>query len=91
MGVMGVWGIGRVWVMGGEGLIWNFWSRPVFFQFFAKKGLSPAGEKKSELLGQKIKNHLPAVILKFFITTPNLTSNFETHKNVGDNFFFVYK
>ena len=23
--------------------------------------------------------------------TPNLTSNFETHKNVGDNFYFVYK
>ena len=72
---------------GGEGLIWNFWSRPVFFQFFAKKGLSPAGEKKSELLGQKMKNHLPAVILKFFITTPNLRSNFETHKDVGDKFW----
>ena len=32
------------------------------------------------------KSHLPALILKFFTKTPNLTSNFETHKNVGDNF-----
>ena len=56
------------------------------FSIFRKKRPLPAGEKKSELLGQKMKNHLPAVILKFFITTPNLTSNFETHKNVGDNF-----
>ena len=56
------------------------------FSIFRKKGLSPAGEKKSELLGQKMKNHLPAVILKIFITTPNLTSNFETHKDVGDKF-----
>ena len=56
------------------------------FSIFRKKGLSPAGEKKSELLGQKIKNHLPVVILKIFIMTPNLTSNFETHKDVGDKF-----
>ena len=61
------------------------------FSIFRKKGLSPTGEKKSELLGQKMKNHLPAVILKIFITTPNLTSNFETHKNVGDNFVvYIY-
>ena len=46
---------------------------------------------KANFYAQKIKNHLPAVNLKFFITTPNLTSNFETHKIVGDNFFFVYK
>ena len=32
------------------------------------------------------KSHLPMVILKFLTTTPNFTSNFETHKNVGDNF-----
>ena len=31
------------------------------------------------------------VILKIFTCTPNLTSNFETHKNVGDNFNFEYK
>ena len=24
-----------------------------------------------------------------FLRPPNLTSNFETHKNVGDNFYFV--
>ena len=26
---------------------------------------------------------------KFWPPTPNLTSNFETHNNVGDNFYFV--
>ena len=57
------------------------------FSIFRKKGLSPAGEKKIELLGQKMKNNLPAMILKIFITTPNLTSNFETHKDVGDKFW----
>ena len=33
---------------------------------------------KSELLDPKMKSHLPIVNLKFFTTTPNLTSNFET-------------
>ena len=28
------------------------------------------------------------VILKILPPLPNLTSNFETHKNVGDNFLF---
>ena len=37
------------------------------------------------------KNHLPAVNLSFLTPTSNLTSNFETHKNVGDTFYFVYK
>ena len=46
---------------------------------------------KPNFYTQKIKNHLPAVNLKFFITTPNLTSKIEKHKNVVDNFFFVYK
>ena len=46
---------------------------------------------KTNFYTQKIKNHLPGVNFNFFITTPNLTSNFETHKNVGDNFYFVYK
>ena len=46
---------------------------------------------KANFYVQKMKSHVPAVNLKFFITTPNLTSNFETHNNVGDNFFFVYK
>ena len=41
---------------------------------------------KTNFYTQKIKNHLPGVNLKFFITTPNLTSNFETHKDVGDKF-----
>ena len=40
---------------------------------------------------QKKKNHLPAVILKFLTTTPNLKWNFETHKNIGDNFDYTYK
>ena len=46
---------------------------------------------KANFYVQKMKIHVPAVNLKFFITTSNLTSNFETHNNVGDNFFFVYK
>ena len=29
--------------------------------------------------------------LKILTQTPNLTSNFETHNNVGDNFYFVCK
>merc|ERR1711954_130578 len=44
---------------------------------------------KSELLDPK--NHLPAVIFKFLTTTPNLTSNFETHKNIGKNFDYIYR
>ena len=59
---------------------------PSFFNFSQKKASHLLVKKKSELLGQKMKNHLPAVILKFFITTPNLRSNFETHKDVGDKF-----
>ena len=32
------------------------------------------------------------VILKIFTPTLNLTSNFETHKNVGENFReYIYK
>ena len=49
------------------------------------------GYKKWTFRPKKKKNHLPAVILKFLTTTPNLTWNFETHKNIGDNFYFVYK
>ena len=30
------------------------------------------------------------VILKILPPLPNLTSNFKTHKNLGDNFYFVY-
>ena len=59
---------------------------PSFFNFSQKKASHLLVKKKSELLGQKMKNHLPAVILKIFITTPNLRSNFETHKDVGDKF-----
>ena len=46
---------------------------------------------KANFYVQKMKSHVPGVNLKFFITTPNLTSNFETYNNVGGNFFFVYK
>ena len=60
---------------------------PSFFNFLQKKASHLLVKKKGELLGQKIKNHLPAVILKIFIMTPNLTSNFETHKDVGDKFW----
>ena len=31
------------------------------------------------------------VIFKIKSKPPNLTSNFQTHKNVGDNFYFEYK
>ena len=47
--------------------------------------------KKPEVLHEKMKIVLPMGILKKKISTPNLTSHFETHKNVGDNFYFVYK
>ena len=58
----------------------------LFSIFLQKKASHLLVKKKGELLGQKMKNHLPAVILKIFIMTPNLTSNFETHKDVGDKF-----
>ena len=38
-----------------------------------------------ELLDPKIEKS-PTLNLKILTPTPNLTSNFETHKNVGDNF-----
>ena len=39
------------------------------------------------------KNKKSPIRSKFeiFYHVPNLTTNFETHKNVGDNFYFVYK
>ena len=63
-----------------------FYHNPSFFNFLQKKASHLQVKKKGEILGQKIKNHLPALILKIFIMTPNLTSNFETHKDVGDKF-----
>ena len=39
---------------------------------------------------KKKKSHVPVLILKFYATAPNLISNFETHKNVGDS-FCVYR
>ena len=47
--------------------------------------------KKPEVLHEKLKTVLPMGILKKKFLIPNLTSNFETHKNVGDNFYSVYK
>ena len=40
------------------------------------------------LLAWFLKNHVKVVNLKILPPPPNLTWNFETHKNVGDNFFF---
>ena len=39
------------------------------------------------LLAWFLKNHVKMVNLKILPPLPNLTSNFETHKNVGDNFW----
>ena len=41
---------------------------------------------KSELLDPKKEKSPTRCNLKFMTTTPNLTSYFETYKNVGDNF-----
>ena len=46
---------------------------------------------KNSTLDEKKESHLPIVIFKFLNTTPILTLNFETQKNVGDNFYSVYK
>ena len=35
---------------------------------------------------QKEKSHLPPLNLKILTHTPNWTSKFETHKDVGDKF-----
>ena len=43
------------------------------------------------LLDPKIEKSFTAGKLKKITPTPNLISNFETHKNVGDNYYFVYK
>ena len=43
------------------------------------------------LLDPKIEKSFTACNQNIFTPTPNLTSNFETHKNVGDNFYYVYK
>ena len=36
-----------------------------------------------------LKTHVNMVISKMMFSTPNFTSNFETHKNVGYNFFQI--
>ena len=46
---------------------------------------------KSELLDQKSLTSPNCYNFEIFDHDPNLTSNFETHKNVGDNFYFAYK
>ena len=66
--------------------------------FFEKKASQVEVKIKSELLDWKhetspifsnfeIFDHDPQLDIKFWI----LTLNFETHKNIGDNFYFVYK
>ena len=44
-----------------------------------------------ELLEPKIEKSPTFCKFENFDPTPNLTPNFETHKNVGDNFYFVSK
>ena len=48
-------------------------------------------EKKTTSGTKYLKTHVHRVISKWCSPTPNLISNFETHKNVGDNFYFVNK
>ena len=58
----------------------------LFSIFCKKRPLTCWWKKKVNFKVKNLKRHLPAVNLKFFITTPNFTSNFETHKIVGENF-----
>ena len=48
-------------------------------------------ETKSELLDRKKETSPTCCKFEIFITTPNLTSNFEIHKNIGENFDFIYR
>ena len=59
--------------------------RPICTIKTPNSNIMPPRPAENELLDPK-KNHLPALNLKFLTATPNLTSNFETHKNVGYNF-----
>ena len=66
--------------------------------FFAKKASQVVVKIKSELLDRKketsptccnfeIFDHDPQLDIKFW----NLTSNFEIHKNIGENFDYIYR
>merc|ERR1711954_73362 len=46
---------------------------------------------KTNFYTHKKKSHVPALIFKFLTTTPNLTSKFETHKNIGKKFDYMYR
>ena len=60
----------------------NFFEKS-FINFY----LSLISDKKIAAFGTKyFRTHVPTVILKFSTTTPKLTSNCKTHKNVGGNF-----
>ena len=48
-------------------------------------------DSKSELLEPKKENSPTCTNFLIFDNDPNLTSNFQIHKNVGGNFYFVYK
>ena len=45
---------------------------------------------KTNFYNYKKKSHVTALILKFLTTTPNLTSNFETYKNVLTIYAYLY-
>ena len=47
--------------------------------------LAPNYQVKSDIFSKNfLKSHFPKGILKIKSQRPNLTSNFETYKNVGD-------
>ena len=53
---------------------------------------TPGDQKKNDKFGTKyLKTQVNMVISKIMFPHPQLELNFETHKNVGDNFYFVYK
>ena len=54
---------------------------------FKSELLDPPKEKSRTCFNFEIFDHDPQLDIKFW----NLTSNFETNKNIGENFKFFYK
>ena len=54
---------------------------------FKSELLHPPKEKSRTYCNFEIFDHDPQLNIKFW----NLTSNFETHKNIGENFDYMYR
>ena len=54
---------------------------------FKSELLDPQKEKSRTCRNFEIFDHDPQLDIKFW----NLTSNFETHKNIGENFDYIYR